>query len=395
MTKTIKDPIYSFIQIDELSQQIIDTPEFQRLRYIKQLSVCHFVYPSATHTRFSHSIGVYNLAGKLMHILKNNQPELHITDRLILLVKIAGLCHDIGHVTFSHAFDERIIPYLKIHIPHHEIRSIQLFKYIIKKYNISITSDEIWFITSLINPSPVGPEADQGQGSTCLALGVGLYWPPYLYEIISNSVNSIDVDKIDYLLRDSYHINIPCGFDYKYVLNNAKVIDNHISFHEKVAYTIYSLFNFRYRMHREVYQHITTLKIEHMMADVILKANHVICLEEYFKEDSVEWIKLTDTLLYKIENYENQEEVKESLELLNRIYTRNLYKIVPHTKKNGDFIKVCRHLGFTNKDTNPIDNVKFYDNNDPNHSYSLSKNDISHVLPRKTFEKEIIYIKRC
>ena len=101
----IFDRIHKTITIPEICKQIIDTPEFQRLRRIKQLGCASFVYPCATHTRFEHSIGVAHLGRKLLTILKRNQPELKISEKDILLVFIAGLLHDVGHAPYSHAFE--------------------------------------------------------------------------------------------------------------------------------------------------------------------------------------------------------------------------------------------------------------------------------------------------
>ena len=111
MSKIIFDIIHGFIEIDELALSIIDKPEFQRLKNIKQLGVVHHVFPSATHTRFEHSLGVYYLAGELLVNLKNNQPEINLSKREIQLVKIAGLCHDLGHGPFSHLIDNYILKY--------------------------------------------------------------------------------------------------------------------------------------------------------------------------------------------------------------------------------------------------------------------------------------------
>ena len=72
MSKLIYDPIHGYIEISKICLKIIDTPEFQRLRNIKQLGACEYVFPSATHNRFSHSLGVYYLAGKLIRIIKTN-----------------------------------------------------------------------------------------------------------------------------------------------------------------------------------------------------------------------------------------------------------------------------------------------------------------------------------
>ena len=99
-TKEIFDPIHGFISISPLLQMFIDTPEFQRLRDLKQLGATYYVYPSATHTRFEHSLGVCHLAGELLKNLKNNQPELSINKSQIDLVKLAALLHDLGPLTF-------------------------------------------------------------------------------------------------------------------------------------------------------------------------------------------------------------------------------------------------------------------------------------------------------
>ena len=106
MKKLIFDPVHNYIELDRELLDIIDTPEFQRLRNIKQLGIAYRVFIGASHNRFEHSIGVSYLCGLLLKNLKERQPELYITDRDILLVKIAGLCHDLGHACFSHFFDD-------------------------------------------------------------------------------------------------------------------------------------------------------------------------------------------------------------------------------------------------------------------------------------------------
>nr|XP_060480201.1 deoxynucleoside triphosphate triphosphohydrolase SAMHD1 [Panthera onca] len=108
--KVINDPIHGHIELHPLLIRIIDTPQFQRLRYIKQLGGSYYIFPGASHNRFEHSLGVGYLAGCLVRALREKQPELQISERDVLCVQIAGLCHDLGHGPFSHMFDGRFIP---------------------------------------------------------------------------------------------------------------------------------------------------------------------------------------------------------------------------------------------------------------------------------------------
>ena len=114
-SKLIYDPIHGYITFNSLELNIIDSSIFKRLQNIKQLGTCHYVFPGANHTRFSHSLGTCYLAGKLLESIHQRQPDIGITAREIQLVKIAGLCHDLGHGPFSHTFDNVVIPYLKDH----------------------------------------------------------------------------------------------------------------------------------------------------------------------------------------------------------------------------------------------------------------------------------------
>ena len=124
----------------------MDTPQFQRLRHLKQLGTCVYVFPSATHSRFEHSLGVAHLSQRVCQELDKNQPELHITKADILCVKVAGLCHDLGHGPFSHVFDG---VFIKAMFPdglknkdgsvwRHEDGSVQMFRYILEDNDINL-----------------------------------------------------------------------------------------------------------------------------------------------------------------------------------------------------------------------------------------------------------------
>ncbi|XP_060586183.1 deoxynucleoside triphosphate triphosphohydrolase SAMHD1-like, partial [Ruditapes philippinarum] len=93
--KVFQDLIHGKIELHPVCVRIINTPQFHRLRHIKQIGTCYYVYPTACHNRFEHSIGVCYLAGKLVRKLKERQPDENITDIDILCVEIAGLCHDL------------------------------------------------------------------------------------------------------------------------------------------------------------------------------------------------------------------------------------------------------------------------------------------------------------
>jgi HD superfamily phosphohydrolase len=105
LTKVFNDPIHGHIDLSYLTTTVIDTPQFQRLRDISQLGGTYYVFPGAASHRFEHSIGVAFLARTYVQKLRENQPELNITDVDAACVEIAGLCHDIGHGPFSHLYD--------------------------------------------------------------------------------------------------------------------------------------------------------------------------------------------------------------------------------------------------------------------------------------------------
>lgn len=109
--KRIRDPVHGLItfdmsdEVDSAAWKLINTPEFQRLRRVKQLGVSEFIYPGATHTRLAHSIGVFHVARRLMKVAQRYVPEEKQNKHRGRVALIAALLHDIGHGPFSHAFE--------------------------------------------------------------------------------------------------------------------------------------------------------------------------------------------------------------------------------------------------------------------------------------------------
>src|SRR5579859_7030095 len=119
----IRDPIHVFIHLNSTERRVLDSRPFQRLRHIAQLALTYLIYPGATHKRFEHSLGVMELAGRVFEVITSRQnitedvkkllPELEDPDALSYwkrVLRMAALCHDIGHLPFSHAAEEELLP---------------------------------------------------------------------------------------------------------------------------------------------------------------------------------------------------------------------------------------------------------------------------------------------
>src|SRR3954449_4962109 len=102
----IRDPLHNNIRLDPLARELIETPAFQRLRYVRQLGLAFLVYPGATHSRFEHALGTYHLARLALALLEERGVLANISREACSTIRIAALLHDIGHYPFSHALEE-------------------------------------------------------------------------------------------------------------------------------------------------------------------------------------------------------------------------------------------------------------------------------------------------
>ncbi len=297
----IYDIIHGNIVIEPLAKRIIDTEEFQRLRNIKQLGCCNFVFPGSVHTRFEHSIGVYYLAKKYIDLL--NVDNEYFTPREKECISIAGLIHDIGHGPYSHLFDE-LFPENK----NHEYRSGELLRMINQKYSFGFNETEIKMIIDFIYPKNI--EIDPKE--------------KYKYQIISNN-NGIDVDRFDYLMRDIRMTGLNYGIEYERIMQHSRIENGEIIYSEKVKTNVEEFFRIRFIMYKEVYNHRTVRGIEFMMKDFIKLFSEVYSINEIIQNDNWEkFHQLNDSLIYFYGTTSEKE--NEMKNIIHKIMTRNIYK---------------------------------------------------------------------
>ncbi|POG63503.1 uncharacterized protein OCT59_023760 [Rhizophagus irregularis] len=403
MTKRIQDPIHGLMEFDDWVVKFIDTEHFQRLRSIKQLGTSYYVYPGASHNRFEHSLGVAHLAHSLVKRIRESQPNLGCSEKDLKCVTLAALCHDLGHGPFSHLFEEFIRKTRTDRIKwKHEEASIMMFNDILKKYKGiagDLSEDDKQLIRDLITGNNTGDR------------------PPYLFDIVSNQRNSIDVDKFDYLARDCYYLGMKSEFDFSRLMNYSRVSNNQIVYDFKESYNIYELFHTRYSLHKKAYKHFVGKAIDYMIIDALEAADEVLKISHSIN-NAKDYLKMDDTILNRIV-CDNNPNLKKSKKIIKRIRKRKLYKfvdgylvpkelkeqfkrnkvtekkIVKH-RSNGaelekdDVIVDIFNLNYGNKDENPIDNVEFYDKNQPNDVFKLEESQVSYLTPK---QYEELYIR--
>jgi deoxynucleoside triphosphate triphosphohydrolase SAMHD1 len=297
--KLFNDCVHDHYELPHLCVKLMDTPEFQRLRDLKQLGGTYGVFTCAAHNRFEHSLGTAHLAGRVASQLRKLQPVLGITEKDVLCCQLAGLCHDLGHGPMSHMFDGKFLTKMKDikgddWVPPHEELSTQLLEHLIEQNQLwgefermGLDETDLMFIMEMIDHKargelPVGGDKGDGEepeGDEPWRLYGGRpVEKQFLYEIISNDVNGVDVDKFDYFMRDAMQLNIPITFDPKRLMANTRVARSardgklHIAFQVKEAWNLYELFHTRYTLHKRAYQHKTANSIEEMLCEVMVLA---------------------------------------------------------------------------------------------------------------------------
>lgn len=238
--KIFNDPVYGFVAVPyDILFDLIEHPYYQRLRRIKQLSLTHYVYPGALHTRFHHAIGALHLMGQAIDVLRSKGVE--ITEEEAKAVSIAILLHDIGHGPFSHTLEHTLV-----NVHHEEI--------------------------SLLFMERLNEEFD-GRLSLAIAIFKNKYPKKFLHQLISGQ---LDMDRMDYLNRDSFFTGVHEGvIGYDRIIKMLAVHKGKLMVEEKGIYSIEKFLIARRLMYWQVYLHKTVLVAEQMLVKTLERAKEL------------------------------------------------------------------------------------------------------------------------
>ncbi|MGQ9759498.1 MAG: HD domain-containing protein [Candidatus Methanomethylicaceae archaeon] len=293
----IKDPIHGYVHISNLEKEVIDTLPLQRLRRIRQLVFADLVYPGANHTRFEHSIGVMHLAGVLGRALPVEMSKEDIQN-----IRLAGLFHDLGHGPFSHTFEEILIK--KLNKSHEDltpwlIKGSEL-KDVLEKYGVNV--DDL-------------AELSVGR----LTKGRGFF-----SQILSSAV---DVDKMDFLVRDTHHTGAEYGkVDIYRLIYTMDVVDDKLVVDSSALPTLEAFLIARMESFKAIYYHKTTRGAQILLVKAMKAADEEIGICKF--DSPEEYLKMDDYSMWGIlKGCKGSRGIMEDLErrrLLKCVYEREV-----------------------------------------------------------------------
>mgnify|MGYP001259658737 FL=1 len=305
--KIINDPIYGFITIERgIIFKLIEHPFFQRLRRISQLGLSYLVYPGAYHTRFHHALGCMFLMQKAIDQLRNKGNE--ITDAESEALKITILLHDIGHGPFSHALEHSIVN----NISHENLSNL--------------------FMNRL---------NEQFNGKLDLAIQIfnNKHTKKFLHQLVSSQ---IDMDRLDYLKRDSFFTGVAEGnIGIERIINMLDVVNDELVIEEKGIYSIEKFLIARRLMYWQVYLHKTVLSVEHTLIKILQRAKELIKGGiNLYASDPLKKFLEND---YKLNDLLN---TKTLLESFSELDDHDIYSCIKEWKNNSDFVlsSLCKRI---------------------------------------------------
>lgn len=253
--QVFRDPLYGYIRVDyQVITDLINSSVFQRLRRIRQLSGVHMVFHSAEHSRFTHSLGAYELANKFLEVPSIKEA---LDQRSQLLFLASALLHDIGHGAYSHAFE------YAFHVNHEYIGA-----------NLIENHPEIRSILNAI-------DGDFAKDVASIILKT------HKFSLIEQMISSqLDVDRLDYLERDAYFTGAAYGhIDLDRLLRVVTVKDNHLVFKASGIHAIENYLVSRYHMYWQVYYHPKARAYEVILEKIYLRIKDLLAANYEFKHD--------------------------------------------------------------------------------------------------------------
>jgi len=303
--KIINDPVYGFITIDHpLLLSIIAHPYYQRLRRIHQMAFAHLVYPGAVHSRLHHSLGAYHLMCSALSELKNKGTI--ITPEEELGAKVAILLHDIGHGPYSHALENELIKNI-----HHEAISLLIMQTMNREYD--------------------------GQLQTAIDIFTDAYPKHFLHQLVSGQ---LDVDRMDYLSRDSFFTGVTEGvIGYDRILKMLVVKEDELMIEEKGIYSIEKFLVARRLMYWQVYLHKAVMSSEMLLVKIIQRAKDLL-------KKQIPTAAATDALNFFLTRYDDDQSIEKHLDAFCNLDDYDVMCTIKNWSNHPDKILsiLCRSL---------------------------------------------------
>jgi HD superfamily phosphohydrolase len=289
----IKDPVHGYVYITQAEKPLIDSYPVQRLRRLRQLAGSEFVYSGANHTRFEHSIGVMYLAGKLT---ENQNLSQLLSEEEIQIVRMAALLHDVGHGPFSHVFEHLLVKFLK---KTHE----DMTRWIIQKSELQDIISGLGYDADAVSKLAVGELRSPGKA--------------FLDQIIQSAV---DVDKLDFVVRDTYHTGAEYGYvDVFRLIHMLDVLGENLAVDVGALSALESFVLARLESFRSIYFHRVGRAAQIMLATAMEAANEELGLVKF--DSPEEYLAFDDYTVWTM-----LKECKKSRPIIDDLERRKLLK---------------------------------------------------------------------
>lgn len=297
----IKDPVHGYVFITEAEKTLIDSFPVQRLHRLRQLAGAEYVYPGANHTRFEHSIGVMHLAGRLA---ENPHLSQYLSEDEVQKVRIAALLHDVGHGPFSHVFEHLLVKFLN---KTHEDLNV----WIVQKSELKDLLNDLGYDPNELAKLSIGLLNKQGRA--------------FMDQIIRSAV---DVDKLDFVVRDTYHTGAEYGYvDVFRLIHMLDVLDENLAVDLGALSALESLILARIESFKSIYFHRVGRAVQIMLATAMENARDELGLVNF--QSPEEYLALNDyTVWTMLKNCKKSKGIIEKLErrkLLKCAYDRTFY----------------------------------------------------------------------